>query len=339
MSCIDSRRRTKSFLTRFFPEAAGRGKREGAPLAARRARSPRPSPAGPAPPSPSSGVPSASEAPYCGRARPPVRLLGAARRGVRGFARRGGRPARPAAADGRAVGRRVRAGAARWPAPLPASAGGDVVMRWLRPCGCPSAAASRRPDGAAARAAVRRCHRAGLRLPRRPQSHLQVMAGGRLRGSGRGPGGPGVRGAWPREAAARRSSWRWCVPRRPGTEPPAGVPSRGLRVCRGGRPGLAGRGSSRGATPCARTSPCSLWSGSVRRRAGQGRVRNGRSGVGDRHLPPGPNDMRSPWQRRTFSCCGGIPSPAQRCGGDTGPSDPLRAGASGARGGGPRSPH
>lgn len=162
----------------------------------------------------------------------------------------GGR-GRPGAADRRAV-ETCASGSGR-AAPHPARAGGDVVMRWLRPLGCPSAAAPRSADGAAARAAVRRCHRAGLRLPRRPQSHLQVMAGA-VQGSGRGPGGPGERGARPRDTAARRPSWRRWSPAG-GGRAARGVPPPACG-CRGGL-GRAGRaGGSRRPSTRAALGPC-----------------------------------------------------------------------------------
>lgn len=220
--------------------------------------------------------------PRGGAARPALRLLGAARRGGGGF---GGGGCRPGAADRRAAGRRVRAGAARWPAPLPAPAGGHVVMRRLQPRRCPSAAASRRPDGAAARAAVRRCHRAGLRLPRRPQSHLQVMAEARRDRGTRGPA--------------------------EGKRPP---------------------GPSWSATPCARSgraSPRALWSGSLRRRAGPGGVRSGRSRGREEGVRVRPRRRAILMATAALRLSGGASPPAQRWG-DTGPSQRRRAGAGGA---------
>lgn len=106
-----------------------------------------------------------------------VRLLGRADVAAAGW--RAERPPRPARRASRAGGgRRVRAGAARGPRPCPPRPG-HVGVRRPRRRGGSATAAPRRPDGAAARAAVRRGHRAGLRLPHRPQSHLQVPAGER----------------------------------------------------------------------------------------------------------------------------------------------------------------
>lgn len=163
-----------------------------------------------------------------GRSRPALRLPGSAGLGAAWRRWVGGRRAAvpPRAVDGRAAGRRVRAGAARCPAALPAAPSGDVVMRRprARPHGRPAAAAPRRPDGAATRAAVRSRHRAGLRLPRRPQSHLQVTAGERRDRAAGTRGRRAERGRAARSAALAVRLPRFTVGR---CEAPAGRVARG----------------------------------------------------------------------------------------------------------------
>lgn len=289
LSCAESRRRPKRFpsvLTGGGGRAAGRARAAGpAPRALPRRGPAAPSPARGGRPLRRRGNRAPAEP---GRAGPPVRLLGAARRGGGGFAGGGGRPARPGAADRRAVGRRVRAGAARRPAPLPCLGRGRcryAAAPALRlPPGC-GLAPPRWRGGPSCCAAPPSCWAA-------PSSSPSKSPAGNGGGGGRRPGGPGARGARPREAAARRSSWRRCLPRRPGAEPPAAeLRLRGSRSAACGCAG-AGRGlsSSRGATPCARSgraSPCALrW----RPREAPGRVRQGwrrtSSSRGRRHAIP-----------------------------------------------------
>lgn len=293
LSCAESRRRPKRFPS-VLTEAAGRTGAGGGLPGERGLPGPLPAPfpagAQLRPRLPGAGVPSAAgaTAPQPSRAGPPVRLLGAARRGGGGFAGGGGRPARPGAADRRAVGRRVRAGAARRPAPLPCLGRGRcryAAAPALRlPPGC-GLAPPRWRGGPSCCAAPPSCWAA-------PSSSPSKSPAGNGGGGGRRPGGPGARGARPREAAARRSSWRRCLPRRPGAEPPAAeLRLRGSRSAACGCAG-AGRGlsSSRGATPCARSgraSPCALrW----RPREAPGRVRQGwrrtSSSRGRRHAIP-----------------------------------------------------
>lgn len=130
----------------------------------------------------------------------------------------------------------MRAGAAWGPRPSPPRPG-HVGVRRPRRRGGPATAAPRCPDGAAARAAVRCGHRAGLRLPHRPQSHLQVSARERA-DPGLGQGG----------AAA-------------GPPPfPEAVLLQGLGQSR--RRGLEGRGRS--AAPCTRCGRAALGTGILR---------------------------------------------------------------------------